>query len=142
MLKRVVASLATSVGLLSLNVNAALAKPAVDFTYHKSFYPSSCNITINRELFSCNYGVIGAFNNGTGNLKLCTTTYCLILILNRTQLQNIANGNAFYINQIALQQGNRITNEWNMSMKCAINADALGCLGNLRNGSRVAIYAE
>lgn len=142
MLKRVAASLVASVGLLGLNATATLAQPAIGFKHHETFYPSTCNIGINGKTFTCEYAVIGAFNNGTANFKLCDGNQCLILILTRAQLANLANGRNFAVNQIAWQSGNRITQQWNSSMQCGTRSQAVGCAGRLTNGSRVAVYVE
>jgi hypothetical protein len=142
MLKRVVASLVTSVGLLGMNASAALARPAIGFRHHETFYPSTCDIGINGQTFTCEYAVIGAFNNGSANFKLCSSRDCLILILTRAQLANLANGRNFSVRQIAWQSGNRITRQWNASMECGSRSQAVGCTGRLTNGSRVAIYLE
>lgn len=142
MLKRVATSLVASVALLGLNATATFAKPAVGFKSHETFYPSTCNIGINGKTFTCEYAVIGAFNNGSANFKLCDGSECLILILTRAQLANLANGRNFAVNQVAWQTGNRITQQWRSSMQCGSQSQAVGCRGQLTNGSRIAIYVE
>ncbi|NMG06692.1 hypothetical protein [Brasilonema sp. UFV-L1] len=142
MLKRMVASVLTSVGLLSLNANPTLARPADYFAAHKTYYPSTCTIAFNGEKYTCDYTVVGAFNNATANLKLCSRRYCFILILSPTQLANVADGEGFYVRKIALQRGSRIINQWNVSMQCGFRSQAMGCLGEFRNGSAIAIYVD
>ncbi|WP_414575967.1 hypothetical protein [Anabaena sp. CCY 9402-a] len=142
MLKKMVASLLTSVGILSLNANSALAERPVDFRYYKTLYPSSCNIAIAGERYRCDYTVVGAFNDASANIKLCSTRDCLILILTPTQLANVADGNYFYIRQMAWQTGNSITRQWNVSLTCSSSADSMGCIGEVENGSAIAIYVE
>jgi hypothetical protein len=142
MLKRMVASLLTSVGLLSLNANPTLAKAADYFAAHKTFYPSTCTIGFQGEEYTCDYTVVGAFNDATANLKLCSTSYCFILILSPTQLAQVADGKDFYVRQIAMQKGNRIVTQGNVSMHCGFRSQAMGCLGELTNGSKIAIYVE
>ncbi|WP_236142599.1 hypothetical protein [Nostoc sp. CMAA1605] len=143
MLKKLAASVLTSVGLLSLNASPTLARPAQDFRYHRSFNTTNCNIAINGERYTCDYGVMGAFSNASANLKLCSTRYCFILILSRAQLANVADGQDFYVNQVAFQQGNSIIDEWDASIRCGFSrSDGIGCLGELENGTRIAIYVE
>lgn len=142
MLKRMVASLLTSVGLLSLNANPTLARPAVNYKYHQTVYPSTCTIAFNGEKYTCDYTVVGAFNNASANLKLCSRRYCFILILSPTQLANLADGEGFYVRQIAMQSGSRIVDQWNVSMQCGFRSQAMGCLGEFENGSAIAIYVE
>ncbi|BAY42118.1 hypothetical protein NIES2111_65140 (plasmid) [Nostoc sp. NIES-2111] len=142
MLKNMVASVLAAAGLLSLNSSPTLARPSVDFRYHQTYYPSTCTIGINGEKFTCDYTVLGAFNNGSANIKLCSRRYCLILILTRTQLINVADGEDFSVRRIALQRGNTITDEWKGYMECGFNSQAMGCVGKLTNGSNVAIYVE
>lgn len=143
MLKNIVASLVTSVGLLSLNVSPTLARPAQSFRYHKTFYPTSCNILVNGEKYTCDYAVMGAFNDATANIKLCSTSYCFILILSPTQLANVADGQDFYVRQIAIQKGSRILDQWGASLRCGFSSsNGIGCLGSLENNSQIAIYVE
>jgi len=142
MLKRIVASLLTSFGLLSLNANATLARPAESFRYHQTFYPSTCTIAFDGQIYGCNYTVMGAFSNASANIKLCSTDYCLILLLNATELANVADGEDFSVRQIAWQRGNSITNQWDVSMQCGFKSDGMGCVGEFDNGSAIAIYVE
>gem|GEM_PF-1865223 len=143
MLKQLVASVLTSVGLLSLNISPTLAKPADDFRYHKTFYPTNCNIAINGEKYTCDYGVMGAFSNATANLKLCSTRYCFILVLSSAQLANVADGEDFYVRQVAFQRGSAIVDQWDASLRCGFSrSDGIGCLGELENGTEIVIYVE
>lgn len=142
MLKKMVASVLTSVGLLSLNASPTLAKPAVNYAAHETFYPSTCTIAIEGEKYTCDYTVMGAFNDASANLKLCSKRYCLILMLNSTQLANVADGENFYVRQMAWQRGNSIRDQWDVSMQCGFKSDAMGCIGELENGSAIAIYVE
>ena len=142
MLKRMVASVLTSVGLLSLNANATLARPAVNFAANQTFYPSNCTIAIEGEKYTCDYTVMGTFNDASANLKLCSTAYCLILVLSPTQVANVADGENFYVRQMAWQRGNTVSDQWDVSMQCGFKSDAMGCIGELENGNKVAIYIE
>ncbi|MDZ8091573.1 MAG: hypothetical protein RMZ42_06495 [Nostoc sp. DedQUE05] len=142
MLKRMVASLLASVGLLSLNAPATLAKPAVNFAAHETFYPSSCTIAIKGEKYGCDYTVMGAFSDASANLKLCSKRYCLILMLSPTQVANVADGEDFYVRQMAWQRGSTVSEQWDVSMQCGFKSDAMGCIGELENGSAIAIYVE
>lgn len=142
MFKRMVVSLLTSVGLLSLNASPTLAKPANNFRYHQTFYPSTCSIAIDGEKYGCDYTVMGAFSDASANLKLCSTRYCLILMLTPSQLANLGDGEDFYVSQIAWQRGNRVSDQWDVSMQCGFKSDAIGCMGEFENGSAIAIYLE
>ncbi len=142
MLKKIVSSLVTSVGLLSLNANATLAAPADNFLYHKTLYPSSCNIVIDGEKYTCDYTVLGAFSDASANFKLCSTRYCLILMLTPTQLTNIAEGENFSVRKVTWQRGNTVGEELNVSMECGFKSDEMGCIGLFDNGSAIAIYIE
>lgn len=142
MLKKIVASLLTSVGLLSLNANPTLAKPAVNFAARETIYPSTCTIAIEGEKYTCDYTVMGAFNDASANIKLCSRRYCLILILSPTQLANLADGEDFHVRQIAWQRGHSIGDYLNVSMRCGFQSDAMGCIGEFENGSAIAIYME
>ncbi|MEH1931673.1 hypothetical protein [Nostoc sp.] len=142
MLKKIVASLLTSVGLLSLNANPTLAIPAVNFAARETIYPSTCTIAIEGEKYTCDYTVMGAFNDASANIKLCSTRYCLILILSPTQLANLADGEDFHVRQITWQRGNSIGDYLNVSMRCGFKSDAMGCIGEFENGSAIAIYME
>lgn len=142
MLKKIAASLLTSIGLFSFNVNSALAERAVNFRYHRTLYPSTCNIAFGGEVYGCTSAVIGSFNDASANIKLCTSQDCLILILTPTQLVNAADGNYFYVRQMAWQRGNYITRDWDVSLTCSLNPEGLGCVGDLENGSAIAIYLK
>jgi hypothetical protein len=142
MLKKIVASLLTSVGLLSLNANPTLAKPAVNFAARETIYPSTCTIAIEGKKYTCDYTVMGAFNDGSANIKLCSRRYCFILILSPTQLANLADGEYFHVRQIAWQRGNSISDYLNVSMRCGFKSDAMRCRGEFENGSAIAIYIE
>lgn len=139
MLKKIAASLLASLGLLSVHANSALAEPTANYVYHRTLYPSSCNIAIEEEVFGCNSAVIGGFRNGSANIKLCNRRECLILILTRGQLRNAADGEYFYVREIALQRGNYITRRWYASLTCAMNTRAMRCIGDLENGTAIAI---
>lgn len=142
MLKRMVASLLTSVGLLSLNANATLATPAENFAAHETFYPSTCTIAIDGEKYGCDYTVMGAFSDASANLKLCSRRYCLILMLTPTQLANVADGENFSVRQIAWQKGSTVSEGLDVSMQCGFRLDAMGCVGEFDDGSAIAIYVE
>lgn len=142
MLKKIVASAIASVGLFSLNTNAALADRAVNYDIHKTFYPSTCSIFIAGEKYTCNYMVVGGFNDATANIKLCSSEYCLILMLTPSQLQRVAHSRDFYISQMSLQRGSYIDYEWNTSMRCSLKSGEMGCIGELPNGKSIGIYAE
>ncbi len=142
MLKKIVASLLTSVGLLSFNLNSALAERAVNFKYYRTVYPSTCKMAFEGEVYGCNSAVIGGFNDASANIKLCSSRDCLILMLNPTQLVNAADGEYFSVRQMAWQRGNYITREWDVSLSCALNLQGMGCVGELENGSAIAIYLK
>ncbi|MDJ0736011.1 MAG: hypothetical protein QNJ47_18435 [Nostocaceae cyanobacterium] len=142
MLKKIVASLLTSVGLFSFNPNTALAERAVVYDLHKTFYPSTCSVFIGGEEYTCNYMVIGGFNDASGNIKLCSNSYCLIMMLNRSQLVSVANGRDFYVRKMSWQRGYSIDYEWNTSMKCGFRGNKMGCLGELANGNSIGIYID
>lgn len=142
MLKKVVASVLTSIGLFSLTANTALAKPADTFTYGKTLYPSNCSVFIKGRNFNCNYMVMGAFRNATANIKLCSGASCLILILSRTQLMNVANGRDFYVRKMAWQTDKFIEREWYTSMRCGLRSDEMSCMGRLASGKSIAIYVD
>jgi hypothetical protein len=142
MLKQITAFALTSVSLLSLNVSTVLAKPTQTYSRYKSFYPSNCSVFLKGSKFDCNYVVIGAFDNGTGNIKLCSEAHCLILILNRNQLQNAANGKNFYIWQMSLQKGSYIEAEFDTSMRCNLRNSEMSCIGEFKNGSSIGVYVK
>jgi hypothetical protein len=142
MLKRMVTSLITSVGILSINASPTLARPANNFKYHQTFYPSTCTIAIEGKKYGCDYTVMGAFSDASANLKLCSTRDCLILMLTPGQLANLGDGEDFYVSQIAWQRGNRVSDQWDVSMQCGFKSDAIECIGEFDNGSGIAIYVE
>ncbi|NJO63382.1 MAG: hypothetical protein HC836_35770 [Richelia sp. RM2_1_2] len=142
MLKQIAAFALTSVSLLSLNVSTVLAKPADTYSQHKTFYPSNCSVFLKGSKFDCNYVVIGAFDNGTGNIKLCSKVDCLILMLNRNQLQNAGNGKNFYIWQMSWQKGSYIEAEWDTSMRCNLQNNEMSCIGEFNNGSSISVYVK
>lgn len=140
MLKKIAASLLTSVGLLSFNTSAALAERAVNYDLYKTFYPSNCSLAVAGEKYSCNYMVIGGYYDASANIKLCSSQYCLILKLTPGELRRVADGKDFYVSQMSWQRGNYIDNQWNTSMQCAFRSNEMGCVGKLPNGSPIAIY--
>ncbi|MBD2777459.1 hypothetical protein [Iningainema tapete] len=143
MLKRMVATVLASVGLLSLNANTTLAKPAVDFNYHKTYYPSTCSIAIEGEKYSCDYLVFGAFNNASMNMKFCSKQYCLILVVDASQVDRVANQQNFRVNRLAWQRGNSIVRQWDTTMRCGFSrTEGIGCVGELDNGNAIAVYTE
>ena len=142
MLKQIAAFALTSVSLLSLNVNTALASRAQAYSYRKTFYPSNCSVFLRGEKFNCNYLVIGAFNNGTGNIKLCSKSGCLILMLSRNQLKNAANSRNFYIRQLYWQRGGYIKSQWDTYMRCNLRNSEMSCIGEFKNGSSISMYVK
>ncbi len=143
MLKKLAAAVLTSVGLFCVNVAPTLARSTDSFTIHKSFYPSKCSLAFNGSRYYCDYVVVGAFNDGSGNLKLCSQQYCLILEITPSQLANVAAEQDFNVYQISWQQGNRILYESNSSMRCGFSrSDGIGCIGTSENGTKIAIYTE
>ncbi|MEH1769846.1 hypothetical protein [Nostoc sp.] len=141
MFKRMITSLVTSVGLFSLNAHPVLAERAVDFIYSKTLYPSTCNIVIAGETYRCTSTVMGAFDNASANIKLCSSRYCLILILSYPQLVNASDGENFYVRQLAWQKGRYITDQWDVSLTCGLRS-GMGCIGKSEDGSPIAIYVE
>ena len=142
MLKQLATFALTSVSLLSLNVSTVLAKPAQTYSYRKTFYPSNCSIFLKGEKSNCNYVVLGAFNNGTGNIKLCSKAHCLILMLSRNQLKNAGKGRNFYIWQMSWQRGSYIKAEWDTSMRCNLRNSEMSCIGEFKNGSSISMYVK
>ncbi len=142
MLKKITASVLTSVGLLTLNANPSLAENTVNFTNHQTLYPSTCAVVIEGEKYECDYAVMGAFDDASANIKLCSEDACIILMLSPYQLTNIANGEEFRVRQIALQKGNSIIAQWDVSMRCDSNATGMGCVGESDNGGEIAVYME
>lgn len=142
MMKRIIASLLTSIGLLSLNAQTTLAERAIYYRYYRTFYPSVCKIAIADDKLTCNYVVIGAFDNRSVNMKLCSGRYCFILILPFSQLENVANYRDFYVDSVALQKGDFIIRRSDTSMRCGYTSNAIQCLGELENGDDVAIYVR
>jgi hypothetical protein len=142
MLKQIAAFALTSVSLLSLNVNTALANRAQAYSYRKTFYPSNCSVFLKGEKFDCNYLVLGAFNNGTGNIKLCSKADCLILMLSRNQLQNAGNGRNFYVGEMSWQRGNYIKAQLDTSMRCNLRNNEMSCIGEFQNGSSISMYVK
>ncbi len=143
MLKRMVVSLLTSVGLLSLTAHPTLAKLANHFATHETVYPSTCSVAVDGERYTCDYVVVGAFNDATANIKLCSSQSCFILMLNRTQFSHVANGQDFSVYNLAWQRGRSIVHQWDTSMRCGFTrSDGLGCVGELEDGSAIAIYME
>ncbi len=69
----------TSVGLLTLNANPSLAENTVNFTNHQTLYPSTCAVVIEGERHECDYAVMGAFDDASTNIKLCSEDACMIL---------------------------------------------------------------
>jgi hypothetical protein len=112
------------------------SRPTENFTVYKSFYPSTCRLTLNGTTYFCDYVVVGAFNDGSGNLKLCSQQYCLILELTASQLANVASQRDFYVYQMSWQQASSIVSDWNSSMRCGISStDGIGCIGTSDNGA-------
>lgn len=142
MLKKIAASLLTSVGLFSFNTSAALAERAVNYDLYKTFYPSNCSLAVAGEKYNCNYMVIGGFYDASANIKLCSSQYCLILKLTPGQLRRVANGRDFYVSQMSWQRGNYIDYSWKTSVQCAFRSDEMGCMGKLANGRSIAIYVN
>lgn len=143
MLKKLAAATLASVGLFCVNMAPTFARPTENFTVYKSFYPSTCRLNLNGTTYSCDYVVVGAFNDGSGNLKLCSQQYCLILEVTASQLANIASQRDFYVYQMSWQQGSSIVSDWNSSMRCGISStDGIGCIGTSDNGAEIAIYTE
>ncbi|NJO62093.1 MAG: hypothetical protein HC836_28835 [Richelia sp. RM2_1_2] len=142
MLKKITASLLTSVGLLTLNANPSLAERTIGFTAHQTLYPSTCAVLIEGERYECDYAVMGAFDDASANIKLCSEDACIILMLSPYQLVNIASGEEFRVRQIALQKGNSIIAQWNVSMYCGFNATGMGCIGESDDGGEIAVYME
>jgi hypothetical protein len=142
MLKKISASLLTFVGLLTLNPNPSLAENTVNFTNHQTLYPSTCAVVIEGERYECNYAVMGAFDDASANIKLCSDDACIILMLSPYQLANIANAEDFRVRQIALQKGNSIIAQWDVSMRCGSNATGMGCVGESDDGGEIAVYME
>jgi hypothetical protein len=97
---------------------------------------------IGAKKFTCNYAVMGAFNDATANIKLCSDDVCVILIVSPSQLSNIANARNFRVRQIAVQEGSSIIGRWNTSMGCGFNATGMGCVGRSSNGVEIAVYMK
>ncbi|MBE9213132.1 hypothetical protein IQ247_10680 [Plectonema cf. radiosum LEGE 06105] len=142
MLKKITASVLTSIGLLTLNASPSLAKNTVNFTNHQTLYPSTCGVVIEAEKYTCDYAVMGAFDDASANIKLCSDDACIILMLSPYQLGNIANEEDFRVRQIALQKGSSIIAQWNVSMYCGFNATGMGCIGESDDGGEIAVYME
>lgn len=142
MLKKITASVLTSVGLLTLNANPTLAENTVNFTNHQTLYPSTCAVVIEGERYECDYAVMGAFDDASANIKLCSEDACIILMLSPYQLANIASGEEFRVRQIALQEGNSVIARWNTSMRCDFTATGMGCVGESESGGEIAVYME
>lgn len=142
MLKKMVASLLTTVGIFSLNTNFVLAERAINYKYYRTLYPGTCNIAFGGDVYGCTSAVIGGFNDASANIKLCTLQDCLILILSPTQLINAADGESFYVRKMAWQRGNYITRQWDVSLTCGLSIQGMGCLGELVDGSAIAIYLK
>lgn len=142
MLKKLVASVLASAGILALNATPTLAERAVDFAKHKTIYPSDCSIVIEGEKYHCDYAVLGAFDDASGNIKLCSSQYCLIFNLTPSQITNVIDGDDFRVNTIAFQKGSSIVKRWNTSMVCGVNSNEMGCLGELANGTKIIVYLE
>lgn len=142
MLNKITTTLAfTTLSLATINVNATLAKPATEYVDYRTLNPSECTIVINREDFSCDYITIGIFQNGSGNIKLCSNQYCLILILDDVAFTRAADGRRFNVDEVAWQEGRTIKYQQSARLDCILGS-GVACQGNLRNGSAVAIYAD
>ncbi len=142
MLKQIAAFALTSVSVLSLNVSTVLAKPTQTYNYRKTLYPSNCSIFLKGSKFNCNYLVLGAFNSGTGNIKLCSKVDCLVLMLSRNQFKNAANSKNFYIWQMSWQRGNYIKAQWDTYMRCNLRNSEMSCIGEFKNGSSISMYVK
>ena len=141
MFKRMITSLVASVGLFTLNANPVLAERAVNFRNSKTLYPSTCNIVFGDQKYSCTSTLLGTFDNASANIKLCSSKYCFILIVNPTQFVNAASGEYFYVDQMSWQEGNYITRTWNVSLSCGLNS-GIGCVGTSEDGRAIALYTE
>ncbi|WP_373525982.1 hypothetical protein [Nostoc sp.] len=141
MFKRMITSLVASVGLFTLNANPVLAERATSFRVSNTSYPSTCNIVFGDQRYSCTSTVVGAFDNASANIKLCSPSYCFLLILNPTQLVNASSGEYFYVDQMSWQEGNYITRTWNVSLTCGLSS-GIGCVGTSEDGSAIALYTE
>ena len=142
MYKRITASILTAISLITMFPRTTLAERAVNYRYHKKFYPDTCIIKLQGEKYGCDYTVIGAFDDASANFKLCSELSCLILILSPTQLANIADEEDFSVRQIAWQKGNRIAATLDVSMKCGFRRQAMVCAGELDSGNEITIYVE
>lgn len=141
MLNKIAATLVTALSLVTLNVGATLAQPARDYRDYRTLYPRDCTIALDGDRYYCDYIIIGIFNNGSGNIKLCSQEYCFILILDGDNFIRAADGRRFDVREIAWQEGNYIKYRQQASLDCALG-EGVACRGNFRNGTRVAIYAE
>ncbi|HLP92043.1 MAG TPA: hypothetical protein VK184_26065 [Nostocaceae cyanobacterium] len=143
MIKKIFASLLAGASVLSFSSLPALARPADKFTVHRSYSPSECNILVSGENFNCDEVIFGGFRSGEVNIKFCSQQYCLIMIVDADEVPKIARGRDFYVSSVALQEGSSITNQWNASIDCGFSrSNGLGCLGTLRNGTRLVVYTE
>ncbi|MBD2777467.1 hypothetical protein [Iningainema tapete] len=143
MLKKMVATVLASVGLLSLNANPTLAERAVNYSTYRKVYPSTCSIAIEGKRSTCDYVVFGAFNDATANIKLCSSSDCFVLMLTPSQLSRISNGQNFSVYNLAWQRGSSIVRRWDTSMQCGFSrTDGIGCVGELDNGNAITVYTE
>lgn len=140
MFKQTVATVLTSVGFLSLNISPSMAQTYDSYT---TISPSVCQIRLEGQTYNCNDIVMGAFRNGSSNIKLCDIRHCLILILSRGQLERVAQGKSFLVSEVAFQEGSSIVDSWAANMQCNFTqSQSIGCIGKLENRLPIAIYIE
>lgn len=140
MFKKTATALLASVAAFFPNMTPASADT---FTDYITLTPSICDIKVNRDVYQCDDIIMGALDDGTGNIKLCDYRHCVILIIHYSQWNKIANGRDFMVEEMAFQEGSSITDSVYIDMLCGFSrSDGLGCLGKLRNGLPITIYAE
>lgn len=138
MFKKTALTLLASLGLLTANMTPAMAERFEDYT---TFTPSQCGINLDGEIFECDEVIIGLLANGTSNIKVCFSDGCLILIVSRSQLVNMANSRDFYVQEIALQERSSITDQWDVDMICDMTTyNGMACAGKIENRIPIAIY--
>lgn len=143
MLKKIISILTmTTVSLLVFHSNV-LAEKAKTYIYSDTLYPDTCNISTGSDYYKCDYVIVGIFASGSGNIKLCDQEDCLILILDSDEFKALANGEKFYVTEIAWQN---IINKTPIkrlsgSLYCTSTSTGLICFGSV-NGGAIAIYAD
>jgi hypothetical protein len=60
--------------------------------------------------------------------------------LSESDAESYSIGESFYVRQMAWQRGNYITRQWDVSLTCGLSTEGMGCIGELENGSAIAIY--